>query len=197
MSSKLRQKKTGRTNTAGITSGGGRARMSEKQRQKNRRLMILSVFAILAGIFMSINQSLNNGYAAACSWQETARTEASALKTAAEEFISSEEASGIADSEAGKSMRDASGRITDDAGIPELYAAVGDLKEAVSLLRAETENGGTAAVSGIETVSAAAEKTEKALIAANEQAKAFNESRGKVLNRIFASTLGLPEMETF
>ena len=86
MSSKLTRKKTERPISGGKGSGGGRVRLSEDQRKKNRRLLILSIAAVIAGLLMSISQSLNNEYAAVCAFQEKARTEAAALKTAAEDL---------------------------------------------------------------------------------------------------------------
>lgn len=197
MSSKLRQKKNVKTNSGGTSSAGGRVQMTEKQKQKNRRLMILSILAILAGVIMSFNQSVNNEYAGACTWQETARTDAAALKTASEDLLNSQKTGTIADSGAVKAFKEASERISDDAGIPELYTAVLDLKEAVSLVTEEAERSSVDLASEIKTVSDAAEKTEKALVAANEAAKAFNEMCTKLPHKLFAETMGLSMMETW
>ena len=197
MSSKLKQNKTVKTNSEKKDSGGGRGRMSEAQRKKNRRFMILSIAAIIAGLCMSISQSLNNEYAAAYAWQETARKEVSVLKTAAEEFLASKKAEAILESDAMKSLKDAAERISDDAGMAELNTAVLDIKEAVSLLPDAAEKGKTDLTSEIRAVSEAAEKAESSLEAANVQAKAFNEKREMFYNKPFALTMGLSEIETF
>lgn len=197
MSSKLKQNKTVKTNSEKKDSGGGRGRMSEAQRKKNRRFMILSIAAIIAGLCMSISQSLNNEYAAAYAWQETARKEVSVLKTAAEDFLASKKAEAILESDAVKSLKDAAERISDDAGMAELNTAVLDIKEAVSLLPDAAEKGKTDLTSEIRAVSEAAEKAESSLEAANVQAKAFNEKREMFYNKPFALTMGLSEIETF
>ena len=197
MSSKLKQNKTVKTNSEKKDSGGGRGRMSEAQRKKNRRFMILSIAAIIAGLCMSISQSLNNEYAAAYAWQETARKEVSVLKTAAEDFLASKKAEAILESDAMKSLKDAAERISDDAGMAELNTAVLDIKEAVSLLPDAAEKGKTDLTSEIRAVSEAAEKAESSLEAANVQAKAFNEKREMFYNKPFALTMGLSEIETF
>ena len=197
MSSKLKQNKTVKTNSEKKDSGGGRGRMSEAQRKKNRRFMILSIAAIIAGLCMSISQSLNNEYAAAYAWQETARKEVSVLKTAAEDFLASKKAEAILESDAVKSLKDSAERISDDAGMAELNTAVLDIKEAVSRLPDAAEKGKTDLTSEIRAVSEAAEKAESNLEAANVQATAFNEKRGRVYNKPFALTMGLPEIETF
>ena len=132
MSSKLKQNKSVKVNSEKKDSGVGRGKMTEAQRKKNRRFMILSIAAIITGLFMSISQSLNNEYAAAYAWQETARKEVSVLKTAAEDFLASKKAEAILESDAVKSLKDAAERISDDAGMAELNTAVLDIKEAVS-----------------------------------------------------------------
>ena len=197
MSSKLTRKKTERPISGGKGSGGGRVRLSEDQRKKNRRLLILSIAAVIAGLLMSISQSLNNEYAAVCAFQEKARTEAAALKTAAEDLLASEKAEAILESDAVKSLKDAAERISDDAGMAELNTAVLDIKEAVSLLPDAAEKGKTDLTSEIRAVSEAAEKAESSLEAANVQAKAFNEKREMFYNKPFALTMGLSEIETF
>ena len=197
MSSKLKQNKTVKTNSEKKDSGGGRGRMSEAQRKKNRRFMILSIAAIIAGLCMSISQSLNNEYAAAYAWQETARKEVSVLKTAAEDFLASKKTEAILESDAVKSLKDAAERISDDAGMAELNTAVLDIKEAVSLLPDAAEKGKTDLTSEIRAVSEAAEKAESSLEAANVQAKAFNEKREMFYYKPFALTMGLSEIETF
>lgn len=197
MSSKLKQNKTVKINSEKKDSGVGRGKMTEAQRKKNRRFMILSIAAIITGLFMSISQSLNNEYAAAYAWQETARKEVSVLKTAAEDFLASKKAEAILESDAVKSLKDAAERISDDAGMAELNTAVLDIKEAVSLLPDAAEKGKTDLTSEIRAVSEAAEKAESNLEAANVQAKAFNEKRERVYNKPFALTMGLPEIETF
>ena len=197
MSSKLTRKKTERPISGGKGSGGGRVRMSEDQRKKNRRLLILSIAAVIAGLLMSISQSLNNEYAAVCAFQEKARTEAAALKTAAEDLLASKKAEAIADSGAMKSLKEAAERITDDAGIPEIHTAVGEISTAVSLLPEEAKKGGTDLTSEIKAVSEAAEKTETALTVANEGAKAFNQKRRKIYNKVMADTMKIPETEVF
>ena len=197
MSSKLTRKKTEKPISGGKGSGGGRVRMSEDQRKKNRRLLILSIAAVIAGLLMSISQSLNNEYAAVCAFQEKARTEAAALKTAAEDLLASEKAEAILESDAVKSLKDAAERISDDAGMAELNTAVLDIKEAVSLLPDAAEKGKTDLTSEIRAVSEAAEKAESNLEAANVQAKAFNEKREMFYNKPFALTMGLSEIETF
>ena len=197
MSSKLKQNKTVKTNSEKKDSGVGRGRMSEAQRKKNRRFMILSIAAIIAGLCMSISQSLNNEYAAAYAWQETARKEVSVLKTAAENLLASEKAEAILESDAVKSLKDAAERISDDAGMAELNTAVLDIKEAVSRLPDAAEKGKTDLTSEIRAVSEAAEKAESSLEAANVQAKAFNEKREMFYNKPFALTMGLSEIETF
>ena len=197
MSSKLKQNKTVKTNSEKKDSGVGRGRMSEAQRKKNRRFMILSIAAIIAGLCMSISQSLNNEYAAAYAWQETARKEVSVLKTAAENLLASEKAEAILESDAVKSLKDAAERISDDAGMAELNTAVLDIKEAVSRLPDAAEKGKTDLTSEIRAVSEAAEKAESSLEAANVQAKAFNEKREMFYYKPFALTMGLSEIETF
>ena len=197
MSSKLKQNKTVKINSEKKDSGVGRGKMTEAQRKKNRRFMILSIAAIITGLFMSISQSLNNEYAAAYAWQETARKEVSVLKTAAEDLLASEKAEAILESDAVKSLKDAAERISDDAGMAELNTAVLDLKEAVSLLPDAAEKGKTDLTSEIRAVSEAAEKAESSLEAANVQAKAFNEKREMFYNKPFALTMGLSEIETF
>lgn len=197
MSSKLKQNKTVKINSEKKDSGVGRGKMTEAQRKKNRRFMILSIAAIITGLFMSISQSLNNEYAAAYAWQETARKEVSVLKTAAEDLLASEKAEAILESDAVKSLKDAAERISDDAGMAELNTAVLDIKEAVSLLPDAAEKGKTDLTSEIRAVSEAAEKAESSLEAANVQAKAFNEKREMFYNKPFALTMGLSEIETF
>lgn len=197
MSSKLKQNKTVKINSEKKDSGVGRGKMTEAQRKKNRRFMILSIAAIITGLFMSISQSLNNEYAAAYAWQETARKEVSVLKTAAEDFLASKKAEAILESDAVKSLKDAAERISDDAGMAELNTAVLDIKEAVSLLPDAAEKGKTDLTSEIRAVSEAAEKAESSLEAANVQAKAFNEKREMFYNKPFALTMGLSEIETF
>lgn len=197
MSSKLKQNKTVKINSEKKDSGVGRGKMTEAQRKKNRRFMILSIAAIITGLFMSISQSLNNEYAAAYAWQETARKEVSVLKTAAENLLASEKAEAILESDAVKSLKDAAERISDDAGMAELNTAVLDIKEAVSLLPDAAEKGKTDLTSEIRAVSEAAEKAESSLEAANVQAKAFNEKREMFYNKPFALTMGLSEIETF
>ena len=197
MSSKLKQNKTVKTNSEKKDSGVGRGRMSEAQRKKNRRFMILSIAAIIAGLCMSISQSLNNEYAAAYAWQETARKEVSVLKTTAEDLLASEKAEAILESDAVKSLKDAAERISDDAGMAELNTAVLDIKEAVSRLPDAAEKGKTDLTSEIRAVSEAAEKAESSLEAANVQAKAFNEKREMFYYKPFALTMGLSEIETF
>ena len=197
MSSKLKQNKTVKINSEKKDSGVGRGKMTEAQRKKNRRFMILSIAAIITGLFMSISQSLNNEYAAAYAWQETARKEVSVLKTAAEDFLASKKAEAILESDAMKSLKDAAERISDDAGMAELNTAVLDIKEAVSLLPDAAEKGKTDLTSEIRAVSEAAEKAESSLEAANVQAKAFNEKREMFYNKPFALTMGLSEIETF
>ena len=197
MSSKLKQNKTVKINSEIKDSGVGRGKMTEAQRKKNRRFMILSIAAIITGLFMSISQSLNNEYAAAYAWQETARKEVSVLKTAAEDLLASEKAEAILESDAVKSLKDAAERISDDAGMAELNTAVLDIKEAVSLLPDAAEKGKTDLTSEIRAVSEAAEKAESSLEAANVQAKAFNEKREMFYNKPFALTMGLSEIETF
>ena len=197
MSSKLTQKKTVKPNSGGKGSGGERVRLSENQRKKNRRLLILSVAAIIAGLIMSIGQSLNNEYAAVCAFQEKARTEAAALKTASEELLTSQNAEAIADSEEMKSLKDAAERLSDAAGILELHTAVEEISATVSLLPEEAKKVGTDLTSEINAVSDAAGKAEAALTVANEGAKAFNQKRGKIYNKVMADTMGLPEMETW
>ena len=171
--------------------------MSEDQRKKNRRLLILSIAAVIAGLLMSISQSLNNEYAAVCAFQEKARTEAAALKTAAEDLLASKKAEAIADSGTMKSLKEAAERITDDAGIPEIHTAVGEISTAVSLLPEEAKKGGTDLTSEIKAVSEAVEKTETALTVANEGAKAFNQKRRKIYNKVMADTMKIPETEVF
>ena len=197
MSSKLKQNKTVKINSEKKDSGVGRGKMTEAQRKKNRRFMILSIAAIITGLFMSISQSLNNEYAAAYAWQETARKEVSVLKTAAENLLASEKAEAILESDAVKSLKDAAERISDDAGMAELNTAVLDIKEAVSLLPDAAEKGKTDLTSEIRAVSEAAEKAESSLEAANVQAKAFNEKREMFYYKPFALTMGLSEIETF
>ena len=197
MSSKLKQNKTVKINSEKKDSGVGRGKMTEAQRKKNRRFMILSIAAIIAGLCMSISQSLNNEYAAAYAWQETARKEVSVLKTAAEDLLASEKAEAILESDAVKSLKDAAERISDDAGMAELNTAVLDIKEAVSRLPDAAEKGKTDLTSEIRAVSEAAEKAESSLEAANVQAKAFNEKREMFYNKPFALTMGLSEIETF
>ena len=197
MSSKLKQNKTVKINSEKKDSGVGRGKMTEAQRKKNRRFMILSIAAIITGLFMSISQSLNNEYAAAYAWQETARKEVSVLKTAAEDLLASEKAEAILESDAVKSLKDAAERISDDAGMAELNTAVLDIREAVSLLPDAAEKGKTDLTSEIRAVSEAAEKAESSLEAANVQAKAFNEKREMFYNKPFALTMGLSEIETF
>ncbi len=197
MSSKLKQNKTVKINSEKKDSGVGRGKMTEAQRKKNRRFMILSIAAIITGLFMSISQSLNNEYAAAYAWQETARKEVSVLKTAAEDLLASEKAEAILESDAVKSLKDAAERISDDAGMAELNTAVLDIKEAVSLLPDAAEKGKTDLTSEIRAVSEAAEKAESSLEAANVQAKAFNEKREMFYYKPFALTMGLSEIETF
>ena len=197
MSSKLKQNKTVKINSEKKDSGDGRGKMTEAQRKKNRRFMILSIAAIITGLFMSISQSLNNEYAAAYAWQETARKEVSVLKTTAEDLLASEKAEAILESDAVKSLKDAAERISDDAGMAELNTAVLDIKEAVSLLPDAAEKGKTDLTSEIRAVSEAAEKAESSLEAANVQAKAFNEKREMFYNKPFALTMGLSEIETF
>lgn len=197
MSSKLKQNKTVKINSEKKDSGVGRGKMTEAQRKKNRRFMILSIAAIITGLFMSISQSLNDEYAAAYAWQETARKEVSVLKTAAENLLASEKAEAILESDAVKSLKDAAERISDDAGMAELNTAVLDIKEAVSLLPDAAEKGKTDLTSEIRAVSEAAEKAESSLEAANVQAKAFNEKREMFYNKPFALTMGLSEIETF
>ena len=197
MSSKLKQNKTVKINSEKKDSGVGRGKMTEAQRKKNRRFMILSIAAIITGLFMSISQSLNNEYAAAYAWQETARKEVSVLKTAAEDLLASEKEEEILESDAVKSLKDAAERISDDAGMAELNTAVLDIKEAVSLLPDAAEKGKTDLTSEIRAVSEAAEKAESSLEAANVQAKAFNEKREMFYNKPFALTMGLSEIETF
>ena len=197
MSSKLKQNKTVKINSEKKDSGVGRGKMTEAQRKKNRRFMILSIAAIITGLFMSISQSLNNEYAAAYAWQETARKEVSVLKTAAENLLASEKAEAILESDAVKSLKDAAERISDDAGMAELNTAVLDIKEAVSRLPDAAEKGKTDLTSEIRAVSEAAEKAESSLEAANVQAKAFNEKREMFYNKPFALTMGLSEIETF
>ena len=197
MSSKLKQNKTVKINSEKKDSGVGRGKMTEAQRKKNRRFMILSIAAIITGLFMSISQSLNNEYAAAYAWQETARKEVSVLKTAAEDLLASEKAEAILESDAVKSLKDAAERISDDAGMAELNTAVLDIKEAVSLLPDAAEKGKTDLTSEIRAVSEAAEKAESSLEAANVQAKAVNEKREMFYNKPFALTMGLSEIETF
>ena len=197
MSSKLKQNKTVKINSEKKDSGVGRGKMTEEQRKKNRRFMILSIAAIITGLFMSISQSLNNEYAAAYAWQETARKEVSVLKTAAEDLLASEKEEEILESDAVKSLKDAAERISDDAGMAELNTAVLDIKEAVSLLPDAAEKGKTDLTSEIRAVSEAAEKAESSLEAANVQAKAFNEKREMFYNKPFALTMGLSEIETF
>ena len=190
MSSKLTRKKTEKPISGGKGSGGGRVRMSEDQRKKNRRLLILSIAAVIAGLLMSISQSLNNEYAAVCAFQEKARTEAAALKTAAEDLLASKKAEAIADSGAMKSLKEAAERITDDAGIPEIHTAVGEISTAVSLLPEEAKKGGTDLTSEIKAVS-------EAVTVANEGAKAFNQKRRKIYNKVMADTMKIPETEVF
>ena len=197
MSSKLTQKKKIKANSDGKTSGGERVKMSENQRKKNRRLMILSIAAVIAGLLMSIGQSLNNEYAAVCAFQEKALTEAAALKTASEELLASKEAEAVGDSEALKSLKDAAERLSDPNGILELHTAVQDINAAVSLLSEEAKKGGTDLTSELKAVSEAAEKTETALTVANEGAKAFNQKRRKIYNKVLADTMRLPEIETW
>lgn len=197
MSSKLKQNKTVKINSEKKDSGVGRGKMTEAQRKKNRRFMILSIAAIITGLFMSISQSLNNEYAAAYAWQETARKEVSVLKTTAEDLLASEKAEAILESDAVKSLKDAAERISDDAGMAELNTAVLDIKEAVSLLPDAAEKGKTDLTSEIRAVSEAAEKAESSLEAANVQAKAFNEKREMFYYKPFALTMGLSEIETF
>lgn len=197
MSSKLKQNKTVKINSEKKDSGVGRGKMTEAQRKKNRRFMILSIAAIITGLFMSISQSLNNEYAAAYAWQETARKEVSVLKTAAEDLLASKKAEAIADSGAMKSLKEAAERITDDAGIPEIHTAVGEISTAVSLLPEEAKKGGTDLTSEIKAVSEAVEKTETALTVANEGAKAFNQKRRKIYNKVMADTMKIPETEVF
>lgn len=197
MSSKLTQKRTVKTKSGAKTSGSERVRLSENQRKKNRRLLILSVAAVIAGLIMSLGQSLNNEYAAVCAFQEKARTEAAALKTAAEDLLASKKAEAIADSGAMKSLKEAAERITDDAGIPEIHTAVGEISTAVSLLPEEAKKGGTDLTSEIKAVSEAVEKTETALTVANEGAKAFNQKRRKIYNKVMADTMKIPETEVF
>ena len=197
MSSKLKQNKTVKINSEKKDSGVGRGKMTEAQRKKNRRFMILSIAAIITGLFMSISQSLNNEYAAAYAWQETARKEVSVLKTTAGDLLASEKAEAILESDAVKSLKDAAERISDDAGMAELNTAVLDIKEAVSLLPDAAEKGKTDLTSEIRAVSEAAEKAESSLEAANVQAKAFNEKREMFYNKPFALTMGLSEIETF
>ena len=146
---------------------------------------------------MSISQSLNNEYAAVCAFQEKARTEAAALKTAAEDLLASKKAEAIADSGTMKSLKEAAERITDDAGIPEIHTAVGEISTAVSLLPEEAKKGGTDLTSEIKAVSEAVEKTETALPVANEGAKAFNQKRRKIYNKVMADTMKIPETEVF
>ena len=197
MSSKLKQNKTVKINSEKKDSGVGRGKMTEAQRKKNRRFMILSIAAIITGLFMSISQSLNNEYAAAYAWQETARKEVSVLKTAAEDLLASEKAEAILESDAVKSLKDAAERISDDAGMAELNTAVLDIKEAVSLLPDAAEKGKTDLTSEIRAVSEAAEKAESSLEAANVQAKAYKKKREMFYNKPFALTMGLSEIETF
>ena len=197
MSSKLTQKKTVKTISGGKGSGGERVRLSENQRKKNRRLLILSIAAVIAGLIMSIGQSLNNEYAAVCAFQEKAMTEAAALKTASEDLLGSKNAEAISDSEAMKSLKDAAERISDAAEILELHAAVEEISAAVSLLPEEAKKGGTDLTSEIKAVSEAVEKTETALTVANEGAKAFNQKRRKFYNKVLADTMQIPGIDTW
>ncbi len=197
MSSKLRRNKTVKSSSDGNFTGSGRVRMSEAQRKKNRRLMILSILAIIAGFIISVSQSVSNQYTAVLAYQDTARTEAAALKTAADDLAASKKAEKIADSEEMKSLKEAAERISDSAGMPELHSAVEDINQAVSLLAGKAEKEGADLTAEIKTISDAAEKTEKALVVANAGAVGFNEMRGKLINKIFADTMGVPEIATF
>ncbi len=197
MSSKLTQKKTVKPNSGGKGSGGERVRLSENQRKKNRRLLILSVAAIIAGLIMSIGQSLNNEYAAVCAFQEKAMTEAAAVKTASEDLLTSKNAETIADSEALKSLKDAAERMSDVKGVSELHTLIEEISSAVSLLPEEAKKGGANLTSEIKAVSEAVEKTETALTVANEGAKAFNLKRRKFYNKLLADTMQIPEIVTW
>ena len=197
MSSKLTQKKTVKPNSGGKGSRGERVRLSENQRKKNRRLLILSVAAIIAGLIMSIGQSLNNEYAAVCAFQEKAMTEAAAVKTASEDLLTSKNAETIADSEALKSLKDAAERMSDVKGVSELHTLIEEISSAVSLLSEEAKKGGVNLTSEIKAVSEAVEKTETALTVANEGAKAFNLKRRKFYNKLLADTMQIPEIVTW
>ena len=197
MSSKLTQKKTVKPNSGGKGSGGERVRLSENQRKKNRRLLILSVAAIIAGLIMSIGQSLNNEYAAVCAFQEKAMTEAAAVKTASEDLLTSKNAETIADSEALKSLKDAAERMSDVKGVSELHTLIEEISSAVSLLPEEAKKGGANLTSEIKAVSEAVEKTQTALTVANEGAKAFNLKRRKFYNKLLADTMQIPEIVTW
>lgn len=197
MSSKLTRKKTERPISGGKGSGGGRVRLSEDQRKKNRRLLILSIAAVIAGLLMSISQSLNNEYAAVCAFQEKAMTEAAAVKTASEDLLTSKNAETIADSEALKSLKDAAERMSDVKGVSELHTLIEEISSAVSLLSEEAKKGGVNLTSEIKAVSEAVEKTETALTVANEGAKAFNQKRRKIYYKVMADTMTIPEAETW
>lgn len=202
MSSKLTQKKNVKTASGGKISGGKgsgseKVRLSENQRKKNRRLLILSIAAVIAGLLMSLGQSLSNEYAAVFAFQEKAFTEAAALKTAAEDLLASKNAEAIADSEGMKSLKDAAGHLSDAAGILELHAAVDEIVLAAALLPEEAKKGGTDLSSEIKAVYDAAKKTEAALTAANAGAEGFNQKRRKIYNKVLADTMGLSEIETW